>query len=99
MLDACRQIRVVAAAVERGSPDICVRLLQQRGYRVLTKGPTARVRHNWWCRAPSRTYSYAGDTGALVSIGLLRNISFAAMEECILKQWNSGESCRPPTPA
>ena len=36
---------------------------------------------------------------ALVSIGLLRNISFAAMEECILKQWNSGEMFRPPSPA
>ena len=25
-----------------------------------------------------------------MSIGLLRNISFANMEDCILKQWNSG---------
>ena len=32
----------------------------------------------------------AGDAGALVSIGLLRSIPFADMEECILKQWSTG---------
>ncbi len=42
------------------------------------------------CRGPSRPYSMAGDAGALVSIGLLRSIPFADMEECILKQWSTG---------
>ena len=32
----------------------------------------------------------AGDAGALVSIGLLRSVPFADMEECILKQWSTG---------
>ena len=47
------------------------------------------------CRAPSRTYSYSGDSGAMVSIGLLRSIAFADLEECILKQWNSGRKYSP----
>ena len=42
------------------------------------------------CRGPSRSYSMAGDAGALVSIGLLRSVPFADMEECILKQWSTG---------
>lgn len=31
-----------------------------------------------------------GDAGALVSIGLLRNISYADMETCIQRQWSTG---------
>ena len=49
------------------------------------------TKHDSYRRSPSRTYSYDGDGGALVSIGLLRSIPFAKMEDCILRQWNSGE--------
>lgn len=31
-----------------------------------------------------------GDAGALVSIGLLRSVSFAEMEACTLRQWTTG---------
>jgi hypothetical protein len=42
------------------------------------------------CRHPQHMYSFQGDAGILVSIGLLRNISWTAMEECILSQYGSG---------
>ena len=44
-----------------------------------------------YCRAPTRPYSFFGDGGALLSIGLLQNISFVDIEECIAGQWSTGE--------
>ncbi|CAK0783338.1 hypothetical protein CVIRNUC_006537 [Coccomyxa viridis] len=41
-------------------------------------------------RAPTRPYSFFGDGGALLSIGLLQNISFVDIEKCIARQWSTG---------
>ena len=38
-----------------------------------------------------------GDAGALVSIGLLRNVSYADMEACIQRQWTTGRLTAPLT--
>lgn len=43
-----------------------------------------------YCRAPTRPYSFFGDGGALLSIGLLQNISFVDIEKCIARQWSTG---------
>lgn len=45
-------------------------------------------------RSPGRPYSMHGGSGALFSIGLLRNVAFEDLEECVLSQWNTGDQRR-----
>ena len=48
------------------------------------------------CRAPRITYSMHVGSGALLSIGLLRQLPFDKMEDCLLSQWSSGNTTRFP---
>ena len=41
-------------------------------------------------RVPIATYSMHGGAGALLSVGLLRAIDFAAFEDCVLTTYSTG---------
>ena len=41
-------------------------------------------------RVPVATYSMHGGAGALLSVGLLRAIDFAAFEDCVLTTYSTG---------
>lgn len=42
-------------------------------------------------RSPAHTYSMHGGAGALISIGLLRRVSWEAISRCVNNQWSSGK--------
>ncbi|KAK9815274.1 hypothetical protein WJX72_000949 [[Myrmecia] bisecta] len=47
-------------------------------------------REGEYCRLPPRAYSMHGGAGAIFSVGLLRQINFTEMEQCVLSQHSSG---------
>lgn len=47
----------------------------------------------WLSRSPVRSYSMHGPAGALLSIGLLRLIDWAGIEQCVLSEYGTGELC------
>ena len=42
-------------------------------------------------RSPAHTYSMHGGAGALISVGLLRKVSWEAISRCVNNQWSSGK--------
>ena len=42
------------------------------------------------CRVPVRTYSMHGGAGALISVGLLRQVPYERMHKCIQEAYSSG---------
>ena len=42
------------------------------------------------CRVPARTYSMHGGAGALISVGLLRQVPYEHMHKCIQEAYSSG---------
>lgn len=59
---------------------------------LCAKDPDHRI-YNKWCdvpRAPAQTYSMHGGAGSLLSVALLRNISWDWMEECVTRSYSTG---------
>jgi hypothetical protein len=43
-------------------------------------------------RVPVRTFSMHGGAGGILSVGLLKNISFQAFEDCVTTTYSTGAS-------
>ena len=56
----------------------------------------AEEAHSHLFRAPQLPYSIEAAAGALISVGALRSVPLADMEDCILRQWATGKPRRAP---
>lgn len=45
-------------------------------------------------KAPAMTYSMHGGAGALVSVGMLSNITWDWMHECVMRSYSTGARCK-----